>query len=1041
MRKITRNFLIVGTGLAAAYGVLKKVAKKRAEDKSIDNDNPYVKSGVYTGKYADRKIGVYEGKVKPALDQMLSFGGLIILSPLYAAIALAIKMDDPGPVFFAQKRIGKNKAYFLCHKFRSMRMDTPHDIPTHQLTDPDQYITRVGRILRRTSLDELPQIWDIFRGRMSVIGPRPALWNQDDLIAARDKYGANDVMPGLTGLAQIKGRDELEIPDKAKIDGEYVKKLGFLMDAKCFLGTIVGVVKQDGVVEGGTGSIGSLCMIEPVNLKDVGFKDYGYKKKFHIDKDALKKVLIAGAESYVGESFKSYCESHYPGIICTTLDMRNENWKGFDFTGYDTVFHVAGIAHSDVGKAGVTEQEAYYKVNTDLAIEVASVAKAAGVKQFIFMSSMMIYGGAKKIDEHTMPRPANFYGNSKWLADKGVRELDDADFHVAALRAPMIYGKGSKGNYQKLISIAKKAPVFPNVDNKRSMLYIENLCEFVALLTLSGESGIYFPQNKDYSNTSHMVQAIGNVAGKKVIESRILGLTARMAMKMPGRIGILAKKAFGSSWYEHKISKYEGLEYCKVSLEESIEWTGAGKRSGNDTETNITKRDQSYNKEKARKQHILIISQYFYPETFRVNDMAVEWVKRGYKVTVLTGIPNYPMGKFYEGYDYTHRRKEVWNGIDIIRIPLIPRGNSRNKLLNAFGMSANYLSFIASGWLWVKSAQAKQLKADLVFTVEVSPMTQALIGCWYSDRYHVPNFLYVQDLWPENVQTVTGITNPVVIKPIERMVDYIYRNTDEIFTASPSFVREIVRRGVSENKVHYWPQYAETFYRPVGRFEAVEKLKERGLSSLTKRMKEDIFNIAFTGNIGTAQGLDILPKVAERLKIGKRLGVHSTRTVRFVIVGDGQYQERLEQEIDERKVRDMFIFLPRQPSEVIPELLALCDIAFLSFSADKLWEMTIPAKLQSYMACGMPILAVASGETERVVNEAQCGVCCPIGDSSALATAIEKLMELDLDKMGRNSRNYAEKHFKKDTLMDEMHGWFYKKCVSCFKLADGESVI
>ena len=165
---------------------------------------------------------VYESKIKPLLDQVLSFTGLILLSPLFGLIALAVYIDDPGPVFFTQKRIGKDKTYFMCHKFRSMRMSTPHDIPTHQLEDPDQYITRVGRVLRKASLDELPQIWDIFRQRMSVIGPRPALWNQNDLIILRsgvacDGIDANSVMPGLTGLAQIKGRDELELEVKSRI--------------------------------------------------------------------------------------------------------------------------------------------------------------------------------------------------------------------------------------------------------------------------------------------------------------------------------------------------------------------------------------------------------------------------------------------------------------------------------------------------------------------------------------------------------------------------------------------------------------------------------------------------------------------------------------------------------------------------------------------------------------------------------------------------------------------------------------------------------
>ncbi len=192
---------------------------------------------------------------KRALDIILSGCGIVILSPVYLLVTLAILVDDPGPVFFRQKRVGIHKSYFRILKFRTMRMCTPHDVPTHLLENPQQYITRVGGILRKTSLDELPQIFQIFTGKMSVIGPRPALWNQEDLIAQRDKYGANDVRPGLTGWAQINGRDELPIDVKARLDGEYVQKLSFSFDCKCFFGTIAAVLKHDGVVEGGTGAM------------------------------------------------------------------------------------------------------------------------------------------------------------------------------------------------------------------------------------------------------------------------------------------------------------------------------------------------------------------------------------------------------------------------------------------------------------------------------------------------------------------------------------------------------------------------------------------------------------------------------------------------------------------------------------------------------------------------------------------------------------------------------------------------------------------
>ncbi len=197
----------------------------------------------------------YDSVVKRFIDVVLSFCGLILLSPIYLIIMLAIVIDDPGPVLFGQKRIGKNKQYFQLHKFRSMKMSTPHDVPTHMLENPDQYITKVGRFLRKSSLDELPQIVDILIGNMSIVGPRPALWNQDLLTAERDKYGANGIRPGLTGWAQINGRDELEIPIKAKLDGEYVKRESFIFDCLCFWGTIFCVARGKGVIEGGTGEL------------------------------------------------------------------------------------------------------------------------------------------------------------------------------------------------------------------------------------------------------------------------------------------------------------------------------------------------------------------------------------------------------------------------------------------------------------------------------------------------------------------------------------------------------------------------------------------------------------------------------------------------------------------------------------------------------------------------------------------------------------------------------------------------------------------
>ena len=392
---------------------------------------------------------------------------------------------------------------------------------------------------------------------------------------------------------------------------------------------------------------------------------------------------------------------------------------------------------------------------------------------------------------------------------------------------------------------------------------------------------------------------------------------------------------------------------------------------------------------------ILIVAQYFYPESFRINDIATEWVKRGNNVTVLTGIPNYPMGKFFPGYSWTKKRTEQWNGINIIRIPLIARGHS------SIGMVLNYYSFVISGWFWNRF---NSIKADIVFSYETSPMTQVKVGCGYAKKHKVPHFLYVQDLWPENVETVTGIHNRLIIGPIDRMVDRIYKQVDKIFVTSPSFVDAVVNRKnpVDPQKVFYWPQYAEEFYRPI---------ENKGYEGIPD---DNSFKIAFTGNIGTAQGLDILPQTAKLMK---------DDNVRFVIVGDGRYQVEFEKHIDECGVRDKFIILPRVQSTLVPEILSACDAGFISFNKTPLWEMTIPAKLQSYMACGKPIIASASGETKRIIEESQCGICTEIGNAQALADGIKKIMTMDRVQMSCNARKYFESHFDKKKLMDEMDNY------------------
>ena len=338
---------ILATTLGTTYAVTTIVAKEkksksRFEDEPsqmnplegkkvvfIENDDEIENADGVRGHLeaigeSDYKVSFYEKYFKRGFDIVLSFGGLVVLSPILGVIALAIKIDDPGPVLFTQKRMGQNKRYFKLHKFRSMKMCTPHDVPTHQLENPEQYITRVGKFLRSHSLDELPQIWDIFIGNMSVIGPRPGLWNQDILTAERDKYNANDVKPGLTGWAQINGRDELEIPVKAKLDGEYVKHMGLLMDLKCFLGSVGVFTGDKSVVEGGTGE-----MKRNLNeKKKILFLSNHFHTLFAFRKELIQK-LVEEYDVYLSipEDENDFFKKVGCHIIVTEIDRRGVNPK------------------------------------------------------------------------------------------------------------------------------------------------------------------------------------------------------------------------------------------------------------------------------------------------------------------------------------------------------------------------------------------------------------------------------------------------------------------------------------------------------------------------------------------------------------------------------------------------------------------------------------------------------------------------------------------------------------------------------------------
>lgn len=294
-------------------------------------------------------------------------------------------------------------------------------------------------------------------------------------------------------------------------------------------------------------------------------------------KQKVKSVLITGAGSYIGTSFEKWVKENCREIETTTVDMRGSKWRGFDFHGYDAVFHVAGIAHADVGKVTEEQKKRYYRVNTDLTVECARKARAEGVRQFLFMSSMIVYGESggigkpKVITRDTPLAPENFYGDSKVKAEEGLKALETDTFKIVILRPPMIYGKGSKGNYPLLARIARRTPVFPKLKNERSMLYIGNLCKFVSLMIINEEKGIFFPQNRKYVRTDELVQKIAGVHGRKIHLTRLFNPLLLIAGRLGG-VGQLISKAFGNMTYAKEISGYHE-EYRIYELEESVRLT------------------------------------------------------------------------------------------------------------------------------------------------------------------------------------------------------------------------------------------------------------------------------------------------------------------------------------------------------------------------------------------------------------------------------------------------------------------------------------
>ena len=622
------------------------------------------------------------------------------------------------------------------------------------------------------------------------------------------------------------------------------------------------------------------------------------------------------------------------------------------------------------------KRQKYYAVNTDLAVEVCEKAKAEGVKNFVFMSSMIVYGDSapygksKVVDEHTVPFAANFYGDSKLQADAAVRELADDSFHVFVLRPPMIYGKGSKGNYPTLAKFAKKLPVFPNVDNERSMLHIDNLCEFLCQIMMVKEvkenAIVLIPQNGEWTKTSEMVKEIGEVTGKKV---RLIGGIMKPAVllggKVPGKIGGLVNKAFGNSTYAHEMSIYEGIVYQTTSLKESIQKTEGNMKMKN-------------------KKIAIVSSQYFWlPEEAgpsRFYSIARTFKDNGYDVDVYTSS--------YEHHEKKQRDKSISTDLNVIYIDCI----SYKKNIDPRREVSNIMFSAKVS----KELEKRILDYEAVYCSIPPNNIGKTVGA-ICKKHNVPFIVDIEDLWPEAMSTLFSKPFQILTKPyyFDAEKTYAYANgvvgTSEEYTsrAWKNNVRSIPNRTV----------YVGT---------DINAFDEEVANNITKVIKpENEFWVIYTGSIGHSYAIDNVVRAASQIKDNER--------IKFKILGDGPLRVECE-ELAKKLNCNNIEFLGYVTHPAMAAYLSKSDVTINSFA--KGVAQSIVNKVGDYLAAGKPMInTLENKECCTLINDNVVGINVPAEIPNELANAINKMFSSEEMRVsyGNNARLLAEMKFDRKT--------------------------
>ena len=398
---------------------------------------------------------------------------------------------------------------------------------------------------------------------------------------------------------------------------------------------------------------------------------------------------------------------------------------------------------------------------------------------------------------------------------------------------------------------------------------------------------------------------------------------------------------------------------------------------------------------------LLIVTQYFWPENFRINDLALGLREKGHEVQILTGIPNYPGGRFFTGYNFSGPLFETYEDIPVFRVPFIPRGNgTRIRLV------LNYFSFVFFACLLAPLRRLGSI--DLIFIYEPSPITVCLPALLLKRLKSAPIMFWMQDLWPESLSATGAISSEKILKMVDILVRFIYRGCERILVQSRTFIEPVKRQDGDPNRILYFPNSAEELYQPV----VIEKDAPEGA------IMPEGFCVTFAGNIGAAQDFETILNAAERLKEHKY--------IHWVIIGDGRMFQWVKRQVIKRRLSETVHLLGRYPAEAMPRFFALSDVLLVILKKEPIFALTIPSKVQSYLACAKPIIAALDGEGARVIKEAGAGVTCPAENPKALTEAVLNLYnvsEKDRKEMGKKGRSYFEKHFEREMLIDRLDGW------------------